>query len=59
MRDKRKELAQVDKELLAQQEKENAPPQHRTAQEANAVALAAAKLACSRANPGACEHCSA
>ena len=48
----------VDKELLAAtQEKENRTP---TAAErdANAAALAAAKMACSRANPGACEMCS-
>jgi hypothetical protein len=54
---------QVDKELLALQEKENAAPHaapyQRSISEENAAALAAAKLACSRANPGACEMCSA
>jgi hypothetical protein len=51
-------LSQVDKELLAAmgQDKENSSPQ-RSAAEENAAALAAAKLVCSRANPGACEMC--
>jgi hypothetical protein len=61
----RSSRAQVDKELLALQvaappdllhDKENGTPQ-RSAQEENLAALAAAKLACSRANPGACEMC--
>ena len=53
----------MDKELLAAlgnaspAGQENASPQ-RSAAEENAAALAAAKMACSRANPGACEMCS-
>ena len=48
---------QVDKELLAALGQENVSPQ-RSAAEGNAAALAAARLVCSRANPGACEMCS-
>ena len=64
MRSLNEDVSQVDKELLASQQgkeaanKENHGPQ-RSIQDENAAALAAAKLACSRANPGACEMCSA
>jgi hypothetical protein len=45
----------VDKEMAAQ-DKEHIVAQQ-TADEIAAAALAAAKMVCSRANPGACDMC--